>query len=103
MVFRKIRRMKHLLEERSIDFEVVLIPVFPQSDSGFAHYPLAAMHRQISEELARMNISSFDLLQGFSALGAAPAEYSHDEWHPNAKGHLVIATSIYQNMPSYDR
>lgn len=98
VVFQKIRDMHALLRDSGIGFHVVVVPVFPDSMSDFAHYPLRDIHAGIGAFLAREGIPRLDLLDAFAAQRNPPAFYSLDAWHPNAEGHRLIAQKTLEAL-----
>lgn len=91
VALQNIREMNGLLTQNGIGFHVVVSPVFFDSAPDFARYPLRDIHAQIGVFLSKQGIAHLDLLDAFAEQRKPPAFYSHDVWHPNAEGHLIIA------------
>ncbi len=88
-VFEEILKMKNLLEKRSIDFQVVIMPIFPD-DTGFDKYPLSYMHNEIKHFLKTHGVSTYDLLDDFRVEEKQPGYYSNGIWHLNETGHDFV-------------
>ena len=106
-VFQSIYRMSKLLDEKNIIFSVVVLPIFQGSTvidmvrgartiptDSFADYAVAPIHWAIAEALARHGIHVVDLLEAFSRQGQPPSHYAFDVWHPNERGHRLIARAL---------
>ncbi len=100
VVFQKIFEMRDLLADRGIKYYVVILPIFPADDTSFIDYPLAGMHEEISETLLTNNIQVIDLLRRFSKESNSPRFYAADIWHPNSKGHRLIAHHLVNSILS---
>ena len=98
IVFQTILDMNNMLEGKGIDFQLVILPIFPP-DGSFAKYPLAAMHSEIGTYLDSNSISYLDLYNAFSASGEQPEYFGLDIWHPNERGHALIATELLLTIP----
>ncbi|MCP4200887.1 MAG: SGNH/GDSL hydrolase family protein [bacterium] len=100
VVFQSILDMKEILEPRGIDFQVVLVPVFPDRPLTFDDYPLLDVHQEIGEFSKEKAISLLDLRAAFAASGGLPRDYALDVWHPNVKGHRFIAEQLLSSVLS---
>lgn len=94
-VYDEIRNMKTLLDSRDIDFQIVILPIFPPEQPDFKDYPEKDIHSRIDTELDKQKIVHLDLLDAFRASGRSPGYFSRDVWHPNKTGNLFIAKQIY--------
>lgn len=93
-VFDEIISIKSIADNNEIDFKLVILPVFYQEDDNFSQYKLEQMHREIDRFLDSKQINYTDLLEDFRSSGKKPAFYSHDIWHPNDRGHKLIAKAL---------
>ena len=93
-VFQAIADMKRLLDEKGIQFQVVVVPVFPEHDKDFTSYPVREIHSEISRFLTANKIDYIDLLASFEKQEKRPSFYASDIWHPNLAGHTHIANQL---------
>ena len=93
-VFHYLSKMHELLEREGIRFQVVLLPVFEESDDGFKSYPLKDLHQQIAKSLTEDKIEVADLIENFAKQDTSPKVYAYDIWHPNEEGHWFIAQQL---------
>jgi len=93
-VFAAILAMQELLDQRGVDFQVVLLPVFPKRRPSFDDYPYVAIHDEIMTFFDRNEISAIDLLGAFQASNRPPWDFSFDQWHPSPLGHDFIAEQL---------
>ena len=100
-VFEKIMEMQRLLKKESMEFEVVVVPIFHFSNNNkFSKYPLIMMHRDIDDFLKRNGIEFLDLIEAFGKQPRSGSYFSADVWHPNANGHEFIAEQLFQAYSS---
>ena len=92
--FHYLWKIHELLDREGIRFQVVLVPVFEESDDGFNNYPLKDIHQQISKILTEHKIEVVDLSENFAKQDKAPKVYAYDIWHPNEEGHWFIAQQL---------
>ena len=99
--------MKNLLKQRGIRFSVVVVPIFNGSITidmitgkkrnnfdSFEFYPVRKVHAKIANRLIEADISFLDLLEEFRKQSEPPSFYAYDVYHPNAKGHRLIAHTL---------
>lgn len=98
VVFQKVTQMRDLLEQRGIEFRVILIPAFESLDKKFDNYSLMKMHKEIRLRLSERNIVCLDLLKEFSRQSKLQRFYAHDIWHPNEEGHSLIAQQLMHSF-----
>jgi hypothetical protein len=98
-VFRTILDIKHLLQRRNVEFEVVVVPILLFfGGNNFTHYPLKEMHDEIDNFMIRNGIEHLDLLDRFEMQGKDSSHFALDIWHPNARGHAFIAQQLFQDL-----
>lgn len=95
-VFQAILSMQDLLKKKGIAFQVVLLPFFHPDGDGFKNYSLTIMHREIIDFLTANQIAAFDLLERFQELHDPQSAYAYDIWHPNERGHQLIAQYLLE-------
>ena len=59
--FHYLSKIHELLDREGIRFQVVLVPVFEETDDGFRNYPLKDLHQQIAIILNEHKIEAVDL------------------------------------------
>jgi len=96
LIFNAVGEMDELAEARDIRFVTAVVPVFYES---FRNYPLRTLHRAVSRQLRKRGIVVIDLLPAFVAQAASPERLSLDPWHPNPRGHRVIAQALSESPP----
>jgi lysophospholipase L1-like esterase len=98
-VFSFTRDMHRFLQQRGIEFQVILMPIFYFGHGNtFSKYPLSGMHRDIDNFFERNGIAYLDLLNAFSKQSKRGKEFAFDVWHPNAVGHAFIADQLFQDL-----
>jgi lysophospholipase L1-like esterase len=96
VVYETILKMRDLLGRHGVDFRVAIVPVFDFEDDNFDSYKYNTIHREINEFLTRSGIQVFDLVETFKKQSLDPKDYAYDVWHPNEKGHEVIANALLE-------
>ena len=92
--FHYLSKIRELLDGEGIRFQVVLVPVFEETDDGFKNYPLKDLHQRIAKILNEFKIEVVDLSENFAKQDKAPKDYAYDIWHPNEEGHWFIAQQL---------
>ena len=91
IVFQTILDMHDMLEQEGISFQVVIMPIFPDT---FQNYHLEGEHNEIGEFLDENDIRFFDLLDVFVGSGESPRYFAPGIWHLNSVGHLFVAQRL---------
>lgn len=99
-VFTKILEMRNILKLQQIDFLVVIMPIFDFDEEGIGHYPYTKLHHEIKDILEKKKIRVFDLLEVFKEKMRSPQDFAYDVWHPNEKGHRLIAQALLEPILS---
>lgn len=94
IVFQKILEMRDVLKQKSIGYQVVIMPVFEKSKKDFKDYVLMPMHNEIRGFLADNKIEYIDLLDSFKEQSEPYQYYVYDVWHLNASGHQFVAQQL---------
>jgi lysophospholipase L1-like esterase len=93
-VFAHVTQMRDMLRQQGISFAIALVPIFRFEEATYAAYPLEDAHQAIAS-FCRMNGIAFtDLESEFKRLALRPGDYGDDIWHPNARGHRIIAEQL---------
>lgn len=95
-VFPKILEMRNILRLKQMAFLVVIIPIFDFAEQGFIRYPYTKIHDGIKDALKENGIRVFDLLGVFKERIKNPSDFAYDVWHPNKKGHQLIAQVLLE-------
>ena len=97
-VFQKIAAMRDELKKRSIDFDVVVVPVFEDSKENFNDYSFTQIHHEIRDFFVENKIEFIDLLDSFKEQAEAPRHYALDVWHLNTAGHQFVAQRLVTSL-----
>jgi lysophospholipase L1-like esterase len=98
-VFDYVLRMKRFADREGIGFQVAILPIFPWDKGGFDDYELADVNARISAYLMDHEVRCLDLLDAFRQQGRVPGYFTDQSvWHPNAKGHEIIATAAFREF-----
>jgi lysophospholipase L1-like esterase len=99
VVFDYILRMNRFANREGIGFQVAILPIFPRDEGSFDDYELADVNARISNYLMDHDVQVLDLLDAFRQQGRAPRYFTNRSvWHPNAKGHEIIATAAFREF-----
>jgi lysophospholipase L1-like esterase len=99
MVFDYVLRMKRFADREGIGFQVAILPIFPWDKGDFDDYELADVNARISAHLMDHGVRCLDLLDAFRQQGRAPGYFTDQSvWHPNAKGHAIIANAAFREL-----
>jgi lysophospholipase L1-like esterase len=96
-----ISQIGSLTKQKNIPVLFLIHPVF-EKDRDFGHYSLTAVHSKLREAALKAGLIPLDLLDAYKPY--QPDELrvhngeQYDPWHPNAKGHLIAAESIYDKL-----
>ena len=88
--------------EHKIPMLFIVHPVFEKS--GFSNYSLHQVHKSLTQMAFAAGLDTLDLITPFSALSVNELRQSSqdstwfDPWHPNEKGHLIIAQTLAQRL-----
>jgi len=93
-VFEKILQMRDLLNQKSIDYQVVILPNFEDAKADFNDYPLMQMHNEIREFLDENKITFIDMLDKFKEQNKPPRYWAYDAHHLNDVGHQFVAQQL---------
>jgi len=63
-----------------------------------ADYPFAAVQAKVADEAKRQSVPTVDPLPAFAAADPQAYWVSPGDAHPNAKGQLVIAEKVYEQL-----
>lgn len=87
----QIEELQELSKENNFTIVVVIIPVITDYDN----YLWRGIHEKLTNMFTEHNITSIDALDAFSKEDYTTLLVKeHDPWHPNAKGHKIIAKEL---------
>ncbi len=95
-VFNKILEMRDLLKQNSINYQVVILPVFEMTKIDFKDYSFMQIHAEIRDFFVDNKIEFIDLIDMFKEQNEAPRHYARDVWHLNPEGHQFVARQLAQ-------
>jgi lysophospholipase L1-like esterase len=67
----------------------------------FQHYPLEALHRRLVALAEADGLMVVDGLDAYRAFRTEDLKTHADAWHPNARGHAVLANHLLARLPIY--
>jgi len=93
-----LRRIAAAGRESGVPLILVVHPVFQKE--GWERYSLTDVHQRLSEAAKSSGLEVTDLLDDFrrypvDELRTDESRIWYDPWHPNRKGHKVIARSLF--------
>lgn len=83
-------RLGKLSQAHDVPVLIAVVPVFDFSARG--PYPWESIHQEVTEMAAEVGLVSVDLYEAFRGVASVP--FAHNVWHPNARGHAVIADAL---------
>jgi lysophospholipase L1-like esterase len=100
-----IVKIGSLTKQNNIPVLFLIHPVF-EKDNNFGNYSLTAVHHQLREAASKAGLVTLDILDAYKPYSSEELrnpngeQYDpwYDPWHPNAKGHLIIAEYIYNKF-----
>ena len=84
------RRLGEWSRAHGVPILVAVLPVFDFSAQGA--YPWAGIHQQVAKMATEEGLDSVDLYEAFRGVPSVP--FAHNAWHPNGRGHAVIADAL---------
>ena len=85
-----LRRLGELSRIHDVPVLIAMVPVFDFSAKGA--YPWEPIHREVMQTAAEQGLESVDLYEAFRGVPSGP--FAHNVWHPNGRGHAVIADAL---------
>jgi lysophospholipase L1-like esterase len=97
-----IRKIGDIAEKRHIPIIFLIHPIFEKGKT-YAEYSLMPVHTMLNTMATSAGLIVWDLYESFreydpQELQVASNPQEHDPWHPNAKGHIVIAEYLYEKL-----
>ncbi|MBI5675437.1 MAG: SGNH/GDSL hydrolase family protein [Nitrospirae bacterium] len=100
----QIYQIGGILKSKNIPVLFLVHPIF-EKDRSFDTYTLTSVHKKLYDAASESGLIAVDLLNAFKPYNMdevrTHSETWYDPWHPNAKGHMVIADYIYKHIGGY--
>jgi hypothetical protein len=92
-----IRKIAAIAEGRNTPVIFLIHPII-EENGDYDNYYLVPLHAQLAQEASGAGLFVLDLLPDFSPYDpdelTIPSELWHDIWHPNEKGHRIVAQAL---------
>ena len=96
-----IKQIGEVSRDKSTPIIFLISPVF-QKNRSFSDYTLTSIHIKLANLSSEVGLIPLDLLDAFKPYGPDELKQHrkdwYDPWHPNAKGHMVMADYIYKRI-----
>ena len=96
-----INQIGEVSKEENIPIFFLIHPLI-QKDKSYKEYSLTALHRKIGGVATQAGLIVLDVLDAYQLFRAEDVtqhvEGGYDPWHPNAKGHRIIADDIFDKI-----
>jgi lysophospholipase L1-like esterase len=98
-----INKIGEISKRRKTPLIVLVHPVFEKGES-FREYTLTALHTRLSEISSKAGLIPVDLLDAYRQYNPNEIKQHNKNgfnvWHPNAKGHEIIADHLFKKLKS---
>jgi len=88
-----IKKIAEYSEKNNIPVIFVIHPIF-ERDKSFSAYSLAPVHEDLKQMSGEQGLITLDILEPYRSYHTY--ELGQDPWHPNQKGHRIVAEYIYE-------
>lgn len=96
-----INQIGHISEKNNVPIIFLIHPVF-EKNKDFNIYSLNLLHKKLSKAASKSGLIVLDLLDAYKAYNPDEIKLHnkkwYDPWHPNVKGHMIVAEYIYNNI-----
>jgi lysophospholipase L1-like esterase len=97
-----IQKIGAIATHRHLPIIFLIHPIFEQGKT-YADYSLLPVHTMLRTMATAAGLIVWDIYDVFRAydpqeLQVVSQEYGHDPWHPNVKGHTIIAEYLYEKL-----
>src|SRR5215510_6299503 len=97
-----IQKIGAIATQRHLPIIFLIHPIFEQGKT-YAEYSLLPVHTMLQTMATSAGLIVWDLYDAFRAydpqeLQVVSKEHGHDPWHPNVKGHAIIAEYLFEKL-----
>jgi hypothetical protein len=97
-----IQKIGAIATHRHLPIIFLIHPIFEQGKT-YAEYSLLPVHTMLQTMATSAGLIVWDVYDAFRAydpqeLQVVSNEHGHDPWHPNVKGHAIIAEYLYEKL-----
>ncbi|MBI5408260.1 MAG: SGNH/GDSL hydrolase family protein [Nitrospirae bacterium] len=93
-----IAKIGQVSKSNNIPVLFLIHPIFEEG-KDFNTYTLTALHKKLTDIASKSGLITLDLLDAFKPYNPDEVKQHsstwYDPWHPNAKGHMIIADYVY--------
>ena len=93
----------YISDKKDVPVIFLIHPIFERR--GYESYSLSKLHKNLSDEASNNNLIVLDVLDKYKDYDPNELKQNpkglYDPWHPNAKGHEVIAEYLYEKIQRY--
>jgi lysophospholipase L1-like esterase len=96
-----IQKIGAIATHRHLPIIFLIHPIFEQGKT-YAEYSLLPVHAMLQTMATAAGLLVWDVYDAFRAYDPQElqvvSEHGHDPWHPNIKGHAIIAEYLYEKL-----
>jgi len=97
-----IRKIGDIAKQKHIPIIFLIHPIFEKGKT-YAEYSLMPIHTMLNTMATSSGLTVWDLYEAFryydpQELQVASNAQGYDPWHPNIKGHTIIAEYLYEKL-----
>jgi lysophospholipase L1-like esterase len=97
-----INQIAQISSQHGVPVIFLIHPIF-EKNKDFNSYGLVMLHNRLKDAASKAGLIPLDLLNAFKPYSADDIKMHskttwYDPWHPNAKGHKIIAEYIYSKL-----
>jgi lysophospholipase L1-like esterase len=96
-----IQKIGAIATQRHLPIIFLIHPIFEQGKT-YADYSLRPVHAMLQTMATAAGLIVWDVYDAFRAYDPQElqvvSEHGHDPWHPNVKGHAIIAEYLYEKL-----
>ena len=99
-IISNIQEIAKYAVENNIPVMFLIHPIF-EPNNNFDNYSLVSVHQDLSQLAEANGLITIDLYDVFKPY--EPSKVSQDVWHPNRKGHRLIAHTLYNYLETSEQ
>jgi lysophospholipase L1-like esterase len=100
-VVSNVKKISQLAQQHGVPVVFLIHPIL-EENGNFADYPLSLLHTKLAVAAADAGLPVIDLLDAYRPYKTDDLDLSrtrgHDLWHPNEKGHEIVADVLLNYM-----